>query len=254
MAPALKRRGLAALASGLALPLLALPRLARADAPLEVIASDIRPLSFPGTDPSTPGRRGITLDILAEAIRAIGRSPRFTFLSFGDAVDRARSVPGTLICPLGRTPAREAQFTWVAKVVEVPQAMGTLPGKPVLDLEGARAVPRIGVVRNGLQEVFLRQNGLDNLLVLETGRDLALALAEGRIAAWYATEPEIHQQFNAIGRPGGVRTGPALQSIAAWLAAHPDPRDQPIAALRGAMARLEADGTVARIYRSYASG
>lgn len=239
----LSRRGL--VATGL----LALPRLARAAAPLEVITSDIRPLSFPG-----PDRRGITLDILAEVVTAIGRTPRFTFLSFGDSVERTRQIPGTLLCPIGRTATREAQFTWVAKVIDVPQAMGTLADRPVADLAAARALARIGVVRNGLQEVFLRQNGFDNLLVLETGRDLALALAEGRIEAWYATEPEIIQQFVAIGRPGGVRTGPALQTAAAWLAAHPDPRDLPIAALRTAMARLEADGTAARIYRGYAAG
>ncbi|MBU8546292.1 MULTISPECIES: substrate-binding periplasmic protein [Roseomonadaceae] len=247
MTALLPRRGLVAAA-------LALPGLARADAPLEVVTSDIRPLSFPGTDPSGSGRRGITLDILAEAITAIGRTPRFTFLTFGEGVDRTRSTPGTLLCPIGRTPAREAQFRWVAQVVEVPQAMGTLADRPAVDLAGARALSRIGVVRNGLQEVFLRQNGFDNLVVLETGRDLALALAEGRIAAWYATEPEIIQQFAAIGRSGGVRTGPALQTIAAWLAAHPDPRDLPIVELQAAMARLEADGTAARIYRSYVTG
>ncbi len=232
-----------------ATPILALPWLARAAEPLEVITSDIRPLSFPGTD-----RRGITLDILAEAITAIGRTPRFTFLSFGDSVERARQVPGTLLCPIGRTAVREGQFTWVAKVIDVPQAMGTLADRPVVDLAAARGLSRLGVVRNGLQEVFLRQNGFDNLVVLESGRDLALALAEGRIEAWYATEPEIIQQFVAIGRPGGVRTGPALQTAAAWLAAHPDPRDLPLAPLRGAMARLEADGTAARIYRGYAAG
>jgi polar amino acid transport system substrate-binding protein len=243
----LTRRSLAGAASLAAAS--APPGPAGAAEPLEVITSDIRPLSFPGTD-----RRGITLDILAAAITAIGRQPAFTFLSFGESVDRTRQIPGTLLCPIGRTAAREAQFGWVAKVVDVPQAMGTLAGQPVADLAAARALPRVGVVRNGLQEVFLRQNGFDNLLVLETGRDLALALSEGRIDAWYATEPEIITQFAAIGRPGGVRTGPPLQTAPAWLATHPDPRDLPIAALRAAMARLEADGTAARIYRSYAGG
>ncbi|MGG5888641.1 hypothetical protein ACLF3G_16015 [Falsiroseomonas sp. HC035] len=243
----LTRRSLAGVASFAAAS--ALPGRARAAAPLEVLTSDIRPLSFPG-----PDRRGITLDILAAAVAAIGRTPVFTFLSFGESVDRTRQIPGTLLCPIGRTATREAQFGWVAKVVDVPQAMGTLAGRPVADLVAARALPRIGVVRNGLQEVFLRQNGFGNLVVLETGRDLALALAEERIDGWYATEPEIIAQFEAIGRPGGVRTGPALQTAAAWLATHPDPRDLPIAALRAAMARLEADGTAARIYRSYAGG
>lgn len=217
---------------------------------LEVITSDIRPLSLPGE----AGARGIVLDIVAEAIRAIGRAPRFAFTSFADSLARARSVPGTLVTPVGRTAEREAHYTWVGRVLDVPQALGTLAQDPTRDLEGARALTRIGVVRGGLQETFLRQQGFAALVVLETGRDLAMALAEGRIEAWYASAPEIVAQFAAIGRADAVRLGPALQTVPAWLAAGPDTRDLPLAPLQAALARLEADGTVARIYRRYVPG
>lgn len=219
---------------------------ARAAEPLEIVTYDIRPLAIPGE-----GRRGIVLDIVAEAARMIGREPRFTFLPFPETVERGRTIPGTLTGPLGRVPSREASFAWVARVLDVPQAMGTLADRPAADLAAARGLERIGVIRNGLQEVFLRENGFGNLVVMETGRDLALALAEGRLDAWYSSAPEIAVQFEGIGRAGAVRIGPPLQTVPAWLAAHPDTRDLPVAPLRDALARLDADGTVARIYRGY---
>ncbi len=233
--------------------LLTLP--ARAAEPLDILTSDVRPLSIP--PPSTKGpamgeaRRGIVLDIVAAAVRAIGRQPRFTFVSFGESFDRARDVPGTLVAPLGRVPARETLFTWVGKVVDVPQTLGTLAERPVADLAAARAMTRVGVVRGGFQETFLRDNGLMNLVVLETARDLAQALAEGRVDAWYGNATEVALNFEAMGRPGAVRIGPALQVAPAWLGAHLDPRDAPVAELRAAIARLEADGTAGRTYRAY---
>ncbi|WP_376099943.1 substrate-binding periplasmic protein [Roseomonas sp. CCTCC AB2023176] len=219
--------------------------------PLDILAYDLRPLSAP---PTADGRHGIVLDVVAAAVRRIGREPRFTFVIFPEAVERARTVPGTLVAPLGRVPSREDAFTWVARVLDVPQAMGTLAGRPAVDLAAARGLARIGVIRGGLQEAFLRENGLTNLVILETGRDLAVALAEGRLDAWYSTAPEIALQFEAIGRQGGATVGPTLQVAPAWLAAHLDARDMPVAGLRAAMDALHADGTVERIYRSYVGG
>jgi polar amino acid transport system substrate-binding protein len=222
---------------------------ARAAEPLDVFTADIRPLSIPGD-----GRRGLVLDVVAEAIRAAGREPRFTFLPFNEAMERARTTPGGLVTPLARTPQREPLFTWVGRVVDVPQAMGTLTGRPVADMAAARALPRVGVIRGGQQGPFLRENGFDNLVVLETGRDLAMALAEGRIDAWYSTAPEIALQFEAIGRAGGVRVGPPLQTAPIWLAGSLDAGNVPVAPLRDGLARLDADGTTARTYAAYVAG
>lgn len=218
--------------------------------PLVILTADIRPLAIPG--PATgEARRGIVPDVVAAAARRIGREPRFTFLPFPEAIARAAHDPGTLIAPFGRVAEREAGFAWVAKVVDVPQVLGTLADRPVADLAAARALARVGVIRGGVQETFLREQGLTNLVVLGTGPDLALALAEGRVDAWYSNAPEIALSFEAIGHPGGVRAGPALQRTPAWLAGHRDTRDLPVALLREAIAALEADGTVERIYRSY---
>ena len=230
--------------AGGGLATLALP--SRAAVPIEVLSADVRPLSI-----AEGPRRGLVLDIVDEALQSLGYAPRFTFLPFADALARTRSESGRLMTPLARSPQREALFAWIAEIVDVPQAMGTLIGRPVIDLEGARASQRIGVVSGGVQEGFLREHGFANLVALGGARELAQALAEGRIDAWYSTATEITLQFEAIGQAGRVRVGPTIQSAPVWLGGNLDTTGIPVRQLASAVAALKQSGTIDRIYRSY---
>jgi len=218
----------------------------RAADPLEILTADVRPLSI-----AEGPRHGIVLDVVRDALRSIGQEVRFTFLPFAEAVQRCQAQSGTLIAPFARSPQREASFGWIAKVIDVPQAMGTLAGKPTVDLDGARHLARIGVVQAGVQESFLRDKGLNNLVLFSTAQDITQALAEGRVDAWYGTATEIALQFEAIGRPGAVRIGPTIQAAPVWLAGNKDTARLPIEAIRSALAELERSGAIERIFRTY---
>ena len=233
----------------LAAPALLVAARAGAAEPLDVLTADVRPLSIAGGP-----RRGLVLDIVAEAARAVGREARFTFLPFSEALERTRTTPGTLMAPLARSPQREALFAWIGRVVDVPQAMGVRRGSAPVDLEGARALARVGVVAGGVQEGFLRERGFANLVPLASARDIATALAAGDVDAWYATATEVGLQFEAIGRPGEAVIGPPIQSAPVWLAGNLDPAGAPVPTLRDALAALERSGAVERTYREYVPG
>ena len=104
-------------------------RIARAAEPLQVFSADVRPLSI-----AEGSRRGLVLDVVQDAAAAIGREVRFTFMSFPDAMKRAADTPGALIAPFARTPQRETSYAWVAKIIDVPQTLGTLTDRPVAAL------------------------------------------------------------------------------------------------------------------------
>ena len=221
----------------------------RAQTLVEVFTADVRPYSIAEGD-----RRGIALDVVREAFARAGLVPRFTFLSFAEAITRTLATPGGLMCPIARTAAREASFAWVAGIVDVPQAIGTLRDRPAADLATARGLRRIGVVRGGLQGPYLASQGLTNLVEIDTPAALAEALDRGEIDGWYATGSEILLQFDRLGRRGRVHLGPPLQSAAVWLAANPDTAALPLAAIRDAVAGLARDGGIARIEARYLSG
>ncbi len=228
---------------------LALTHKAQAADPLEIFSSDIRPLSI-----AEGPRRGLVLDIVSEVFKAIGRDVRYTFLPFAETLQRTQSQPGALVTPLARSLQREAGFAWIAKVIDVPQAMGTLGGKPAADLDMARKFAHVGVVRAGVQESFLRDNGFTNLVQFATAAEIAKALAAGEIDAWYATSTEIALQIDAVGRLKDLHIGPTLQAAPVWLAGNKDMASVPVDQIAKAMADLERSGTVQRTYRAYVPG
>ena len=230
----------------IAAPALLLAHPLRAQTVVEVFTADVRPYAIADGE-----RRGIALDVLRDAFALVGLVPRFTFLSFAEAIARTQARPGGLMCPIARTAAREAAFTWVAGIVDAPQAIGTVTDRPAVDLAAARGLRRIGVVRGGLQGPFLASQGLTNLVEIETAAALAEALDRGEIDGWYATASEILLQFDRLGRPGRVHLGPPLQSAPVWLAANPDPAALPLAAIRDAVATLARDGGIDRIQARY---
>lgn len=219
---------------------------ARAVAPLQLFAGDARPLSI-----SDGPRRGIVIDVVQEAARAIGRELQITFLPFAEAMKRTRETPGAMMAPLARSPQREQDFAWIAKIIDVPQAMGRLSSQPPVDLGAARGLGKVGVARGGVQETYLKEQGFTNLVVFATGREIAAALAGGEVDAWYATTTQILQEFEALGRAGDIRIGPTLQVAPAWLAANTYSQAIPVAALAEAVATLERSGATERIFRSY---
>jgi polar amino acid transport system substrate-binding protein len=222
---------------------------AGAGEPLEILSADVRPLSI-----AEGPRRGIVLDVIAVAMKKIDRAPHFTFLTFAEALQQTQTQAGTLIAPLARSPQREASFEWIAKVVDVPQAMGTSRGRPPVDLAGGRALQRVGVVSGGVQESYLRSQGFTNLQGIATAREAALALSEKRIDAWYATTTEIVMQFEAIGKTGDVQLGPALQLAPVWFAGNKDVSVIPVEPIRAAIVEMERSGEIERIFRSYVRG
>jgi Bacterial extracellular solute-binding proteins, family 3 len=164
---------------------------------------------------------------------------------------RTKATPGTLMSPLACTSQREADFVWIGKVIDVPQAMGTLSSKPIADLSAARGLARIGVVRAGVQETYLREMGLTNLVVFTSPKEVSDALARGEIDAWYSTATQIALEFEQAGLVGQVRIGPTIQVAPVWLAANRDTTGLPVAALATALAELERTGRIEQRYRSY---
>jgi polar amino acid transport system substrate-binding protein len=236
-----RRRAL--LAAPLALPFL---RRAAATTPIRLFVGDVRPLGI-----IEGPRPGAAVEIVQLAAQRLGLELALTRLPFAAATEALRATPGALMTPIARNAEREALYTWVQDVLEVPQALGRLARHPPAGIEQARGLARIGVPAGGVQEGFLRRQGLTNIVPFATGRESAQALLAGEIDAWYATAIQIAQEFEALGQPEAVRLGPALEVLPVWLCANLDARDTPIAALRGALAALKQEGETQRIFRRY---
>lgn len=225
---------------------LAVPHLARANtAPLTIVYG-----AFPPYTIADPARPGIINEIAGEAVRMVGRQPAFAPMEWAQALATAQTSPNTLLTPPGRTPAREANYTWIVRVMDLAASIGTIAPNAPLDLESGRRVARMGVVGQSTHEAFLRTQGYTNLVAVPLARIMDALLA-GEVDAIYTQTLEQRWRAQAAGRAGDLRLGPQVQSSAAFIAAARTPEGVPVQELRDAFAALESEGAIDRIVRSY---
>ena len=233
------------LALGLAAAgLLARPGLARAGAPIEVFSSPFPPLTV--DDPARPGFvNAVTLDML----RLLGLQGSLTFLPWAEAQRRGREEAGRLLTPPVRTPAREPNYTWIVKVLDITSSFAGRGA--ALDLEAARGAERVGVLRGSMHQSYLQQSGFRNLVEMGELRELMAGVLDGRLDAMLSNTEDVRAIARQTGRAAEVRLGPPLLPSPVFIVSARDTGGLPVADLQSAFAALEQDGTIERHYRAY---
>lgn len=237
----IKRRSALGMAAALAVPSYA--RATRA--PMTVVYG-----AFPPFTIADPARPGVVNEIAGEVLRMIGREPNFVPLEWAEAQARGRNDANTLVTPLSRTPAREPNYTWIFKVMDIESSLGSFGRTGPLDLDGARRLSRMGVVAQSLHEGFLRSQGLTNLVPVSLANAMD-ALISGEIEALYGPTLELRWHAHARGRSADLHVGPRLQVSEVFLATSRAATGVPVSEMRDAFSALESEGVVDRIVRRY---
>lgn len=215
-------------------------------AALKLFSADVHPLSI-----SSGSRRGLVLEVVQRAIANAGYQTELIFLPFAEGMARTQSENGALMTPIARVPQREDLFAWVAKIVDIPQAIGMLDGTAPSSAEEAKVLKSIGVVKGGVQEAYMRGAGLTNIVVFTTGAEVGKAMVQGEVQGWYASAPEIAWFFSLLRMTGRLAIGAALQSAPVWLAANKMLDLKRSKRLADSMEELAKSGAIDAIYRSY---
>lgn len=224
--------------------LLATPRPARALAPVEILSGAFPPLT--GADPGRPGFvNAVALDLL----RLVGMPARLTVLPWAEAQRRVLAEPGRLLTPPARTPEREGRFTWVVKVLDVTSIIVSRTAE--LDLEGARGVGRLAVVRGTAHASALRRSAFANIVELDDPAAMIRAVVEGEVDAVYGLTEDLRAAARRSGRAAELRFGPPITPVPVYIASGLDTGSLPLADLAAGFVALEQDGTIEAHYRTY---
>lgn len=224
--------------------LLARPIRARAATAIEVFSSPFPPLTI--DDPARPGFvNAVTLDLL----RLLGLQGSITVLPWAETQRRGREEVGKLLTPPVRTPAREPNYTWIVKVLDITSSFAGRDA--ALDLEAARGVARLGVLRGSMHQAFLQQSGFGNLVEMGDLRELMAGVLEGRLDAMLSNTEDVRAMARQAGRAAEVRLGPPLLQSPVFIASGRNTGALPVADMRSAFAALEQDGTIEAHYRAY---
>lgn len=218
-----------------------------AESSITVVAAEFPPLTSNAGE--QPG--GVVLEVVREASKRAGIGLQFSFLPWQRAQLETQGRNDVMIIPFTRTPAREAQYQWIAPVLEFHTVLVTL-AKPPTSIEEARGLV-VGYVRGTSFKDEVDQAGFPYFE--ETNDDLTNAkkLKLGRIGAWITTDLMAHGVYRQAGfDPAELKYGPNLGPVkVSWVAASHDFPKETARKLAGAIDQMRADGSYQAIVKRY---
>ncbi|WP_158643165.1 substrate-binding periplasmic protein [Pseudoduganella lurida] len=227
-----------------ALPSFAAPPAA---APWRIATSDLPPLSIE-RDPAKPGA---LTEIVRELAKRAGVPASVEFVPWKRALFMA-TQPRTAIFPLTRTPERENAFRWLAPLYrEQFVFMAEAGGTNVADLAALRQ-RRIAILRGSAQVENLKAMGYTRLVPTASMVEGLRFVHQGMADAIYGDQAIVSHTARRLYPQGTWTASAALLSTTTWLGGSPDFGEDEAAALQAALEAMRADGSYARILRSYA--
>jgi polar amino acid transport system substrate-binding protein len=214
---------------------------------IKVVAAEFPPLTTNAG--GKPG--GVVLEIVREAGTRAGVALEFSFLPWERAQLEVQTRNDVLIIPFTRTPSREAQYQWVAPVLEFHTVLVTLADPPS-SLEQARRLV-VGYVRGTSFKDEAQQGGF--AYVEESNDDLTNArkLKLGRIGAWITTDLMARGVYRQAGfDPAELKYGPDLGPVKiSYVAASHDFPKEIAGRIAAGINQMRADGSYQEIVKRY---
>jgi polar amino acid transport system substrate-binding protein len=108
---------------------------------------------------------GLTVDYVHEIQKRIGNTDDIDLLPWKRIYRTALREPDIVFFSVARTPEREDKFHWITLVMRKPWALYGKKGSKlqIMNLEDAKKVKAIGVMRGDVRADWLRQQGFTNL-------------------------------------------------------------------------------------------
>lgn len=224
-----------------------LPMSRAAEPAIKIVAAEFPPLTTNAG--GQPG--GVVLEVVAEACKRAGIALEFSFLPWQRAQLEAQGRSDVMIIPFTRTPSREAQYQWIAPVLEFHTVLVTL-AQPPSSIEEARTRV-VGYVRGTSFKDEVEHAGFP--YVEETDDDVTNArkLKRGRIGAWITTDLMARGVYRQAGfDPAELKYGPTLGPVkVSWVAgSHEFPKDV-AKRIADAIDQMRADGSYQVIVKRY---
>lgn len=220
---------------------------------LQLLADENPPLSF-----SEGGlAKGLAVDVVQEIQRRTGNTNTIEIQPWPRAYRAVSTVPNVGIFVMARTPAREELFQWMGPISA---SRASLYGKRgsgirISNLDDAKAVERIMVVRDFYTHQLLQKLGFANLELVpkpETMVKMAVNDRAPLIFTSNATLPDMLEKAGA--KPGDLELLYTVTSIQTYVAFSLGTPKDLVAKWQTALDNMKRDGSYAAIYAKWLPG
>ncbi len=108
---------------------------------------------------------GLSVDFVKEIQRRIGDTTPINILPGARLIQYSKEKRNYVIFSLSRTESREDQYHWISLVMRKPLVMFAKKGANlnIRNLEDAKRVRAIGVLRGSIQDIYLQENNFTNI-------------------------------------------------------------------------------------------
>lgn len=222
---------------------------------LRLLAAELPPYTFqipPGSVSEIPGPgQGFVHDVVAEMARRVGHSGRIEYLPWAEAQRIAKTEPNVGILSLTRSPERETEYRWLAKILTDDLILVGGQGIDVSVLDKVRDRPTGVLARSGA-EALLKERGFTRIVPQTEEWMNARLMRQRRIDAWLAPRLMIiYAMVETRGDLGALTFGEIVRSSEIWLAGSRDLPDAEASKWQKAFEQVRADGTYKRIADQY---
>lgn len=215
---------------------------------LKIYSVDAPPMTMDQTE-----QRGFVVEITLEALMRAGYQGEMIFDPWKRGQQQVAEGENLLIIPFARSPAREPNYTWIAKIFTTERSFATV-GKSIDSYEQAKAELTSIIVGQGTaQEELLKAKGFpqSQLRTIKVGQKETEVLSANGDEAWFNGTPETLWKWKKSGRPEKIVTGKAVTSDDVYLACSLKCSPQIVEKLKTAVDSIIADGTAQRITEKY---
>jgi polar amino acid transport system substrate-binding protein len=222
---------------------------------LRLLAAELPPYTFqipPASVAETPGvNHGYVYEVVTEMAKRIGHTGLVEFMPWGEAQRITRAQPNIGILVLTRTPERENQYRWLAKIVTDDLIVVGGQGIDVSNLDKVKDRP-IGVLGHSGAEALLKERGFTRIRPQPEEWLNARLMQQRRIDAWLAPRLMIIYAMREIGgNLEALNFGEIVRQSEIYLAASKDLSDAEAEKWGKAFVAVKADGTYQRIADEY---
>ena len=222
---------------------------------LRLLAAELPPYTFqvpPASVSEIPGPgQGFVHDVVVEMAKRAGHSGRIEYLPWAEAQRIAKTEPNIGILSLTRSPEREKEYRWIAKILTDDLIVVGGQGIDVSALDKVRDRPTGVLARSGA-EALLKERGFTRIQPQAEEWMNARLMRQRRLDAWLAPRLMIiYATVEARGDLGALTFGEIVRSSEIWLAGSRDLPDAEVAKWQKAFEAVKADGTYQRIADQY---
>lgn len=134
--------------------------------------------------------KGLSVEIVQEILRRIGRSDAISMVPWARGYKLAQADADTAIFSTTRLPQRESLFSWVGPLYQHRWGFYRWKGSGVQagGLEAAKRVPRIGTYLQDAKMLYLQGQGFDNLVSTNQNLNNLKHLQQGNIDLWVSSD------------------------------------------------------------------